>query len=40
LLPALFLNGVLFKWVMALLDTPVFYAAVTYLERRFELEKT
>lgn len=36
LFPTLFLNGVLFKWVMALLDTPVFYAAVFYLRRRFE----
>ena len=36
--PVLFLNGVLFKWTMALLDTPVFYAAVFYLRRRFNLK--
>jgi len=37
LFPTLFLNGVVFKWTMALLDTPLFYAAVIYLRRRFEL---
>ncbi len=36
--PVLFLNGVLFKWTMALLDTPIFYAAVFYLRRRFDLK--
>ena len=36
--PVLFLNGVLFKWTMALLDTPIFYAAVFYLKRRFDLK--
>ena len=36
--PVLFMNGVLFKWTMALLDTPVFYAAVFYLRRRFDLK--
>ena len=36
--PTLFLNGVLFKWTMALLDTPIFYAAVFYLRRRFNLK--
>ena len=35
--PTLFMNGVLFKWTMALLDTPIFYAAVFYLRRRFNL---
>ncbi len=36
--PELFMNGVLFKWTMALLDTPIFYAAVFYLRRRFDLK--
>ena len=36
--PTLFMNGVLFKWTMALLDTPIFYAAVFYLRRRFDLK--
>ena len=36
--PVLFMNGVLFKWTIALLDTPVFYAAVFYLRRRFDLK--
>ena len=33
--PDLFWHGVMFKWSMALLDTPFFYAAVIYLRRRF-----
>jgi uncharacterized integral membrane protein (TIGR00697 family) len=33
--PVLFANGVLFKWSMALLDTPLFYAAVYYCRHRF-----
>ena len=33
--PELFLHGVVFKWTMALLDTPFFYAAVIFLRRRF-----
>lgn len=37
LFPTLFVNGVLFKWAMALLDTPVFYAAVLYLRHRFNM---
>jgi uncharacterized integral membrane protein (TIGR00697 family) len=36
--PELFMNGVLFKWTMALLDTPIFYAAVFYLRRRFDVK--
>ena len=36
--PTLCMNGVLFKWTMALLDTPIFYAAVFYLRRRFDLK--
>ena len=35
--PELFANGVAFKWVVALLDTPLFYAAVFYLRHRFRL---
>jgi queuosine precursor transporter len=35
--PDLFVNGVLFKWMMALLDTPFFYAAVFYCRRRLEV---
>lgn len=35
--PALFLNGLLFKWIMALLDTPFFYAAVFYCRNRLRL---
>lgn len=35
--PDLFLNGVLFKWTIALLDTPIFYAAVFYLRHRLKL---
>ncbi|PRQ09271.1 Inner membrane protein YhhQ [Enhygromyxa salina] len=34
-LPKLFLDGLLFKWTIALLDTPLFYLAVRALERRF-----
>lgn len=33
--PALFLNGLLFKWLFALADTPLFYLAVGVLRRRF-----
>jgi uncharacterized integral membrane protein (TIGR00697 family) len=33
--PALFVDGLLFKWAFAALDTPVFYLAVGYLRRRF-----
>ena len=36
--PELFMNGLVFKWTMALLDTPIFYAAVFYLRRRFDLK--
>lgn len=36
--PELFWNGVLFKWVVALADTPLFYAAVLFLRKRFPLE--
>jgi uncharacterized integral membrane protein (TIGR00697 family) len=34
-LPALFIDGLLFKWTFALLDTPVFYLAVGALKKRF-----
>ncbi len=34
-LPALFVNGVLFKWLFALADTPLFYLAVGILRKRF-----
>ncbi|MCA9680952.1 MAG: queuosine precursor transporter [Myxococcales bacterium] len=34
-LPMLILDGLLFKWACALLDTPLFYLAVGYLRRRF-----
>ncbi len=33
--PGLFLNGLLFKWAFALIDTPMFYAAVWWAKRRF-----
>jgi uncharacterized integral membrane protein (TIGR00697 family) len=33
--PALFINGVLFKWLFALADTPFFYLAVGSLRKRF-----
>jgi uncharacterized integral membrane protein (TIGR00697 family) len=33
--PTLFINGVLFKWLFALADTPVFYFAVGVLRKRF-----
>ena len=36
--PELFMSGVLFKWTMALLDTPIFYAAVFYMRRRFDVK--
>lgn len=36
--PQLFWNGVLFKWIVALADTPLFYAAVFYLRRKFPSE--
>ncbi len=35
LFPALFWNGVVFKWLVALADTPLFYAAAFILRRRF-----
>ncbi len=35
LFPTLFWNGVIFKWLVALADTPLFYAAVLILRRRF-----
>lgn len=34
-LPALFLDGLLFKWAFAAIDTPIFYGAVALLEKRF-----
>jgi queuosine precursor transporter len=34
-LPALFIDGLIFKWTIAVLDTPLFYIAVRSLERRF-----
>lgn len=36
--PQLFWNGVLFKWIVALADTPLFYVAVRYLRRKFPSE--
>lgn len=33
--PALFINGVLFKWLFALADTPFFYLSVGWLRKRF-----
>jgi uncharacterized integral membrane protein (TIGR00697 family) len=36
--PQLFWNGVLFKWAVALADTPIFYTAVFFLRRRFSTE--
>ncbi|MFO7567126.1 MAG: queuosine precursor transporter [Enhygromyxa sp.] len=34
-LPALFLDGLLFKWAFAAIDTPLFYGAVALLKKRF-----
>lgn len=34
-LPGLLIDGLLFKWTCALLDTPIFYAAVTTLKKKF-----
>lgn len=34
-LPGLILDGLLFKWACALLDTPLFYAAVSVLKKKF-----
>ena len=31
------MNGVMFKWIFALLDTPFFYAAVFYCRRRLNI---
>jgi hypothetical protein len=36
--PELFWNGVLFKWAVALADTPLFYAAVVVFRRKFPSE--
>lgn len=36
--PALFLDGLLFKWICALLDTPIFYLAAGALKKRFPVE--
>lgn len=33
LFPALFINGVMFKWIVALLDTPLFYLSVWFCSR-------
>ena len=33
--PALFFNGILFKWAFALVDTPLFYIATHLCRRRF-----
>ena len=33
--PALFFNGILFKWAFALVDTPLFYLATHLCRRRF-----
>ncbi len=33
-LPVLVLNGVVFKWIVALVDTPLVYGAVWFLRRR------
>lgn len=33
--PELFWNGVLFKWAVALADTPLFYAAVLFFRKKF-----
>jgi hypothetical protein len=38
--PVLFWNGLLFKWLMALLDTPFFYLAVFYCRRRLNLSES
>ncbi len=35
LFPALLINGLLFKWAFALLDTPLFYGAVWIMRRNF-----
>jgi len=35
--PELFVNGLMFKWIFALLDTPLFYLAVFYCRRRFDI---
>lgn len=37
--PELFLNGVAFKWIVALLDTPVLYVVVYFLRRRFNISE-
>jgi queuosine precursor transporter len=34
-LPALFVDGLLFKWAFAAIDTPLFYGAVALLKKRF-----
>ena len=36
-LPMLILNGVIFKWIVAICDTPVIYAVVWFLRRRVGL---
>jgi uncharacterized PurR-regulated membrane protein YhhQ (DUF165 family) len=36
--PELFWNGVLFKWAVALADTPLFYAAVLFFRKKFPNE--
>lgn len=34
-LPGLIVDGLLFKWTCALIDTPLFYGAVTVLKKKF-----
>ena len=38
-LPALILDGVTFKWIVAICDTPLIYAVVWFLRRRVGLRE-
>jgi uncharacterized integral membrane protein (TIGR00697 family) len=38
IVPELIVNGILFKWIFAAFDTPLFYLAVHLLRRRFPVE--
>ncbi len=38
-MPMLILNGVIFKWIVAICDTPVIYAVVWFLRRRVGLRE-
>ena len=39
-LPVLIANGVVFKWFVAVVDTPLVYGAVWFMKNRLGIEET